>query len=229
MTPIRVVLIEDNPDFLDGLSQLIQGSPGYAVAGAFPAVEDALSSRLLNTSAANVADVILLDIHLPGKSGIEGIGLLKEKFIGAKIIMVTVFDDDENIFNAILAGADGYILKQTSSAGVLQSILDAKGGGTPMTPLVARRVLEFFRSYHGERQPVEPENELSRRELEVLQALVQGYDTKGIADALFISTETVRNHLKHIYGKLHVNSRAQAVAKAIKERLHIPPPAGREK
>jgi len=160
--------------------------------------------------------VILIDIHLPGKSGTESIGSLKRLAPSARIIMLTVFDDDENVFKAIMNGADGYILKKTPPAQVLAAIQDAASGGTPMTPYIARRVIELFKKY----APAETgEYALSARETEILQHLVLGLDNYEIADKLFISRETVRNHIKHIYEKLHVHSKSQAVAKAIKQGL----------
>jgi DNA-binding NarL/FixJ family response regulator len=159
---------------------------------------------------------VLLDIHLPGKSGTEGIKGLKSIAPSAYVIMLTVFDDDENVFQSIMNGADGYILKKTPPGKVLTAIQDAADGGTPMTPYIARRVIEIFKRY----APVGKEDyTLTTRELEILEQLVLGLDNQGIADKLFISYETVRNHIKHIYEKLHVHSKSQAVAKAIKQGL----------
>ncbi len=207
-TALRVLLIEDHTDFREGLSHLIKCTAGFALAGSFPSVEDA--ERGLPAEV----DVILLDIHLPGRSGIEAIASLRSRLPEARIIMITVFDDDENIFNAILSGADGYILKKTPPAQILQAVVDARDGGTPMTPYVARKVVEYFK-----KASAPASHDLTAREVEVLQALSRGLDTQEIADTLFIATDTVRNHLKHIYAKLHVRSRSQAVAFAIKNRL----------
>ncbi|MDL1894440.1 response regulator transcription factor, partial [Sphingobacteriales bacterium CHB3] len=159
---------------------------------------------------------LLLDIHLPGRSGTEGIAELKHLMPSAYIIMLTVFDDDENVFRAIVNGADGYILKKTPPTQVLSAIQDAAAGGTPMTPYIARRVIELFKHF----APSGKENySLTKRESEILQQLVLGLDSREIGDKLFISPETVRNHIKHIYEKLHVHSKSQAVAKAIKQGL----------
>jgi DNA-binding NarL/FixJ family response regulator len=209
MPPIRTLIVEDHDDFRDGLTHLLRFSEGFECTGSFPAVEEALRD-------ARHADVVLLDIHLPGKSGIEGIPPLKEKLPSARIVMLTVFDDDEHIFRAILAGADGYILKKTPPAQILTAIQDAASGGTPMSPYVARRVIELFRKYAptgGE------DHRLTAREIDILNELVQGYETETIAARLFISRETVKNHIKHIYEKLHVHSRTQAVVKALKQRI----------
>ena len=206
---IRIAIIEDHPDFREGLSQMISATDGFFCVGKFGSVEKSLE-------AFPECDVLLLDINLPGKSGIEGIPLLRKECPAAQIVMMTVFDDDENIFNAILAGADGYLLKKTPPAKVLSAIEDAAAGGTPMTPFVARRVIEHFKQTA---QLSLNDYLLSEREKEILSALVEGMDNREIAEKLFISYETVRNHLKHIYEKLHVSSRTQAVSKALNERI----------
>ncbi len=209
MTPIRVAIIEDHDDFREGLVHVLNFTEGFSCVGSFASVEDA---------AADLpeADVLLLDIHLPGKSGTEGIAELKRLMPSAYIIMLTVFDDDENVFRAIVNGADGYILKKTPPAQVLSAIQDAAAGGTPMTPYIARRVIELFKHF----APTGKEDySLTKREMEILQQLVLGLDNREIGDKLFISPETVRNHIKHIYEKLHVHSKSQAVAKAIKQGL----------
>jgi DNA-binding NarL/FixJ family response regulator len=209
MPPLRVTIIEDHDDFREGFAHVVNFTEGFSCSGAFASVEEALRKF-------PPTDVILLDIHLPGKSGTESIGSLKRLAPSARIIMLTVFDDDENVFKAIMNGADGYILKKTPPAQVLVAIRDAASGGTPMTPYIARRVIELFKKY----APAETgEYSLSARETEILQQLVLGLDNYEIADKLFISRETVRNHIKHIYEKLHVHSKSQAVAKAIKQGL----------
>jgi len=209
MQPIRVAIIEDHDDFREGLAYVLNFTEGFSCSGAFASVEEALRKF-------PPTDVVLLDIHLPGKSGTEGIKGLKSIAPSAYVIMLTVFDDDENVFQSIMNGADGYILKKTPPGKVLTAIQDAADGGTPMTPYIARRVIEIFKRY----APVGKEDyTLTTRELEILEQLVLGLDNQGIADKLFISYETVRNHIKHIYEKLHVHSKSQAVAKAIKQGL----------
>jgi len=205
---IRIVIVEDHADFRDGLRLMLSVPPRLTVVGAFPSAESALRDF-------PECDVLMLDINLPGRSGIESIPAFKRQSTRMQIVMMTGLDDDDSIFNAILAGADGYILKKTPPAKVLTAVEDAAEGGTPMTPYVARRVIEHFKTT----APVRTEYQLSDREREILSALVKGLDNRQIADALFISYETVRNHLKHIYEKLHVNSRTQAVSKAITEHL----------
>jgi DNA-binding NarL/FixJ family response regulator len=208
MTPIRVVIIEDHDDFREGLTHVLNFTDGFSCVASFSSVEEALA-------IFPKADVILLDIHLPGKSGTDSIQEIKKKS-SAFIIMLTVFDDDENVFKAIVNGADGYILKKTPPAQVLTAIQDAASGGTPMTPYVARRVIELFKHFAPSGKE---EYSLTARELEILQQLVLGLDNQEIADKLFIAYETVRNHIKHIYEKLHVHSKSQAVAKALKQGL----------
>jgi DNA-binding NarL/FixJ family response regulator len=209
MTPIRVAIIEDHDDFREGLTHVLNFTVGFSCVGSFASVEDAINDF-------PETDVVLLDIHLPGKSGTDSIQEIKKKSPSAFIIMLTVFDDDENVFRSIVNGADGYILKKTPPAQVLTAIQDAATGGTPMTPYIARRVIELFKHF----APSGKEDySLTTRELEILQQLVLGLDNYEIADKLFISRETVRNHIKHIYEKLHVHSKSQAVAKALKQGI----------
>ncbi len=205
---IRVVIIEDHTDFRNGLERMLSSTSTMQVVGAYSSVE----KGLVNFPEC---DVLLLDINLPGKSGIESIHLFKKENPSLQIVMMTGLDDDDNIFNAILAGADGYLLKKTPPVRVIASVEDAAAGGTPMTPYVARRVIEHFK----QNAPVQNDYQLTDREKEILSALVQGSDNREIGEKLFISYETVRNHLKHIYEKLHVNSRSQAVSKALTERI----------
>ena len=205
---IRVAIIEDHADFRDGLYHMISATEGFVCVGKFSSAEKALGEF-------PECDVLLLDINLPGKSGIESIPAIKKECPTAQIVMMTGLDDDDNIFNAILAGADGYLLKKTSPTKVITAIEDAAAGGTPMTPYVARRVIDHFK----QSLPQQNDYLLSEREKEILSELVGGLDNRTIADKLFISYETVRNHLKHIYEKLHVTSRTQAVSKAINERI----------
>ncbi|MBP6672955.1 MAG: response regulator transcription factor [Bacteroidetes bacterium] len=205
---IRVVIIEDHSDFRNGLERMLSSTSTMHVVGAFSSVEKGLVHF-------PECDVLLLDINLPGKSGIESIHFFKKENPALQVVMMTGLDDDDNIFNAILAGADGYLLKKTPPVRVIAAVEDAAAGGTPMTPYVARRVIEHFK----QNAPVQNDYQLTEREKEILSALVQGSDNREIGEKLFISYETVRNHLKHIYEKLHVNSRSQAVSKALNERI----------
>lgn len=204
---IRVAIIEDHDDYREGLFHLMDHTEGFHCVGRYCSVEEAVR-KMPET------DVVLLDIGLPGKSGIEGIGEIKRRFPDAQVIMLTVFEDDKNIFDAIRAGANGYLLKKTPPAKLLLAIEEAASGGMPMTPFVARQVVEMFKQYI----PAEKENfSLTERESEVLALLVEGSNYAMIAEKLFISLDTVRNHIRHIYEKLHVHSKAEAVAKALKK------------
>lgn len=206
---IRVTIIEDHEDFREGLFYMLQNTEGFQCVGKFPSVEEAL--RTIPES-----DVVLVDIGLPGKSGIDGIPLLRKKLPKAQIVMLTGLEDDKNIFSAIVAGANGYILKKTPPAKLLHAIEDAANGGMPMTPFVAKKAVEMFRKFVPEQN--EPAN-LTPREREILSLLVDGMNYSGIAEKLFISLDTVRNHIRHIYEKLHVHSKSQAVAKALRQGL----------
>ncbi|MBN8545169.1 MAG: response regulator transcription factor [Ignavibacteria bacterium] len=205
---IKIAIVEDHRDFREGLVSFLGFSPGFRCVAAFPSVESALESP-------TGFEVVLLDINLPGKSGIEAIPLLKDLNPDLKIIMMTIFDDSENIFNAMQAGADGYLLKNTPPGRIISSIEEVVSGGAPMSPYIARKVVDFFKTG----SPANNDYKLTQRENEILACLVDGTDSHTIANNLFISYETVRNHLRNIYGKLQVTSKAQAVAKALRENL----------
>ncbi len=207
---IRVVLVEDHPTYREVVSEVIRSSPGFLLSAVFETVNEALSEM-------PAADVVLMDIGLPGRSGIEGVLELKKRPNPPRIIMLTNYADDDKIMQAIFAGADGYLLKQTQGVKLLEAVRETMDGGTSMTPFVARRVLEAFKS-RGEVKE-QTLQQISEREREVLGLLVQGLNYKQIAEKLFISPETVRNHIRNIYEKLHVHSRSEAVAKAIKQGL----------
>jgi len=206
---INVAIIEDHKAFRDSLSTVLSTTEGFRCIGAFTSVEEALRHM-------QSPDVVLLDIHLPGMSGIDGIPKIKHCHPGVHIVMVTVFDDDQTVFRAILAGADGYLLKKTPMVRILQAIEDAASGGAPMSPLVAKQAIALFKNY----VPVTPSTDtLSDREREILGLIVQGLSTEQIADKLFVTRTTIRNHISHIYEKLHVHSKSQAVVKAIREGI----------
>jgi DNA-binding NarL/FixJ family response regulator len=206
---IRVAIIEDHAGFRDSVLFMLNATEGFTCTGAFGSVEEALKKM-------KEPDVLLCDIHLPGMSGTDAVPLIKNKFPDTKIIMVTVFEDDANVFKAIVAGADGYVLKKTAPMRLLQAIEDAASGGSPMSPTIARQALNLFK----ERVPhAKGESVLSDRESEVLSCLVKGMSNEEIAERLFISRTTVRNHIRHIYEKLHVHSKSQAVVKAMQEGL----------
>lgn len=206
---IKVLIIEDHREFRESMYYILNSTEGFACTGAFSSVEDALLSD-------DSPDVILLDINLPGMSGIEGIKFLKDKFSKAKIIILTVFDDTKNVFHAILAGADGYLLKKTRPIRIIQGIEDAYEDGSPMTPSIAKQALTIFKEYVPQN---ENDYQLTSREQEILALVVDGLSNDEISGKLFISLQTVRNHIRHIYEKLHVHSKSQAVVKAIKEGI----------
>jgi DNA-binding NarL/FixJ family response regulator len=206
--PIRVAIVEDHDDFREGLYHILEGTEGFRCVGKFASVEDA--SRNLPK-----ADVFLMDIGLPGKSGIEGVRLVKQRQPEAQVIMVTVFEDETNIMQAIVSGANGYLLKKTSPVKILNAIEEAVTGGMPMTPLVARKAIDLFKHYAPKPSGT---STLTEREKEILILLVDGLNYNMIGEKLFISLDTVRNHIRHIYEKLRVHSKSQAVAKALKQR-----------
>lgn len=204
---IRVLLYEDNPQLRDGLAILLSGTEGFEFAGSFPDC-----SNIVEQCDSIRPDVILMDINMPNVDGLAGLKLIRKQNNDVKILMLTVFDDNQNVFEAIKSGANGYLLKKTPPAKLLEYIQDAQTGGAPMTSSIASQVLKMF-SRSGSPND---DFDLSDREAEVLQLLVNGHSYKMIAADLFISIDTVRSHIKKIYEKLHVNSKSEAVAKALK-------------
>jgi DNA-binding NarL/FixJ family response regulator len=209
--PIRVVIIEDLREVREGLAMLITGTSGFCCAGSYRTMEDALSGI-----AGSRPDVILTDIRLPGMDGIEGTRLLRGRFPAVPILALSVYDDDENVFNAICAGASGYLLKSTAPARLLESLREVVDGGAPMSPDVARRVITLFREF---RPPARASYDLTPQETELLKLMVEGHHYKTAAREMGISINTVSFHLKHIYEKLQVHSKTEAVAKTLRERL----------
>ncbi len=203
--PSSVVIVEDNNVVRGCLEELVNSIPGFNCLATFSCAEDAI--RMVPRLAP---DLVMMDIQLPNLSGIECAARLKESLPALLILMLTVYEDEQRIFEAFKAGASGYILKRASAAEVVQAIKDMLGGGVPMTSTIARKVVESFRQVSS-RQPDEPA--LSRRETEVLKGLSKGLSNKDIADSLNITLETVRWHLKQIYEKLHVHGRTQATLK----------------
>lgn len=208
---INVAVFDDHKARREALELLISLQPGMRCTAAFDDCTD-----LVNRLKHNPPDVALMDINMPGVDGIEGVKLLQRHFPSTYIIMQTVFEDDEKIFNCLAAGAHGYILKKASNEKLIESIHEVLNGGVPMTATIAQRVLEFFR-----RQPKRntETHDLSKREIEVLTELVNGLSHKMIAANLFISVFTVNNHIKNIYEKLHVHSVSEAVATAIQKKI----------
>jgi DNA-binding NarL/FixJ family response regulator len=206
---ISVVVFEDNTLLRESLFQLISGTPGLTCAGAFPNCND-----LLFNIKKTAPMVVLMDIQMPGMNGIEGVKLIKTNFPEIKIIMQTVVEDDNKIFASICNGASGYLLKNTTPSRLLQAIVEVHEGGAPITPAIAQKVLDKFRR----QSPVSSKelNTLSVREKEILECLVEGMSYKMIAASCKISIDTVRFHIRHIYEKLHVGSKSEAVSKAIR-------------
>lgn len=210
---ISVVLVEDRDMIRSGLEMLIDGTDGYQCTGAYRDCESMLESVVeLNP------DIILMDIDLPGISGIEGIKRVKKICPECIMLVLTVYEENEMIFEALCAGASGYLVKKTPPARLLEAIRDAYNGGAPMSSNIARKVVNFFQ-YSKPIIPNKSNDIFTTREREVLQRLVEGDSSKAIADALGVSVETVRFHFRNIYKKLHVHSKSEAVAKAIKKGL----------
>lgn len=210
---IKVAIIEDNNTIRDGLAALINGTSGYSCVGSYGDCE----SFLAKVSSMEV-DVALMDIGLPGMSGIEGIAKAKKLKPNLNILMLTVYEDSQSVFKALCAGACGFLVKKTPPSRLLEAIKDANEGGSPMSSLIARQVINVFRQTQGKSASQE-ESDLTTREIEVLTSLSDGNNYQEIADSLFISVDTVRHHIRNIYRKLHVHSQSEAVAKAIRKGL----------
>lgn len=207
----KLIIYEDNARLRQSLELLLNDESNFRVTGAFENCDDAV-----NQVAALDAEIILMDIDMPGIGGIEGVRNIKQAFPEVKIVMHTVFDDDNRVFESICAGADGYMLKNTSPLKLLQSLIDVMNGESPMSPFIAQKIFQHFRK--TALPETDPFN-LSNREKQILQLLVQGNSYKMIANICNIATDTVAKHLQKIYGKLQVNCGTEAVAKAIKHRL----------
>lgn len=202
---IQVVIIDDAAQIRDGLVTLINGSGDFRCIAAFGTAEEALAEI-----TGPDPDVVLMDIHLPGMSGIECTRILKTRFPSLPVVMLTIYENDEQIFESLKAGACGYLLKKTPPQKLLEAITEVCNGGSPMSGQIARKVVGAFQQYGPSAK--ETEN-LTRRENEILTYLARGYRYREIADALFISIETVRTHLRNIYEKLQVRSRSEAILK----------------
>jgi DNA-binding NarL/FixJ family response regulator len=208
---IRVGIIEDQREIREGLQELIDGAEGFHCAAAFGSIEEVLP-KIGN----NLPDVVLVDIGLPGKSGIEGIRLLKERYPNLVLVVLTVFEDDDRIFEAVCAGASGYLLKKTPTRRLIEGIRDAATGGAPMSPEIAARVMALFRQAPPGRRE---EHGLTPHEVRVLKMLVDGHNYKTTAVELSVSVNTISFHMRRIYEKLHVHTKSEAVAKALRNRI----------
>ncbi len=208
---IRVAIVEDEQTVRDSLGLLIDGIPGYSCVGTFPSMEDALE-RIGDA----VPHVLLLDIHLPGMSGTEGVKVIQEQYPAVRVLILSVYDDEEKVFESICNGASGYLLKKTPPARLLEAIQQAHEGGSPMTPEIARKVVDLFQKTGP---PEKLDTDLTPQEVRLLRMLADGYSYKAAADRLKISINTIRVYIRSIYEKLHVHSKSEAVSKAI--RTHI--------
>jgi DNA-binding NarL/FixJ family response regulator len=208
---IRVAIIEDIRSLREGFWMLIDGTPGFACTGKFRSMEEALEKI-----GDELPHIVLMDIGLPGMNGIDGARILKERYANLILLMLTVYDDDDRIFDALCAGACGYLLKKTPPARLLDSLREAVQGGSPMSPEIARRVVTLFREI---RPPEKANYQLTPHELRLLKLLVEGHNYKTAAAELKISYNTVCFHIKNIYEKLQVHSKSEAVTKALRNRL----------
>jgi DNA-binding NarL/FixJ family response regulator len=202
---IRVAIVEDDEQVRENLARLIGEAKGFECVATFSTGEKAVEEW-----PRRVPDVVVMDINLPGISGVECVRQLKSRFPDLHIVMLTVYDDSERIFQALQMGASGYLLKRSTSEEILHAIADVHGGGAPMSSYIARKVVQSFRCQGPSDRPTE---DLSKRETDVLEYVSRGYTNKEIAEALGLSAETVRGYLKTIYSKLHVRSRTEAAMK----------------
>jgi DNA-binding NarL/FixJ family response regulator len=205
---IRVALVEDDAAMRDGLRWLIGTSDDLRCVGAFATAEDALASL-----AAQPADVLLLDIHLPGMLGSEAVPLVRERHPQTQILMLTVYDSEDKVFESLRSGACGYILKKTPPAELMQAVRDANKGGSPMSSEIARKVIERLRATPP---PAAPEARLTPQEVRLLELLAEGYSYQGAGARLEVSVNTVRNYIRSVYEKLQVTTRSEAVGKALR-------------
>jgi DNA-binding NarL/FixJ family response regulator len=210
---IRVALFEDIKEIRELLTETIENSEGLLMTGAY-----ANANEALKVMKRDRPDVVLMDIQMPGISGIEAVRTIKASFPEIQILMQTVFEDNARIFAAICAGASGYILKDATPERYLDAIIEVAQGGAPMSPVIARKVLTMFQGQNAA-SPKEEYHELSPTEQKVLGCLVRGLSYKLIADECKISISTVNFHLKNIYRKLHVNSATEAISKALRQQL----------
>ncbi|MFT3675497.1 MAG: response regulator transcription factor [Chitinophagaceae bacterium] len=208
----RIAIFEDNKHLRTTLQVLLESAEGFSCTGAYANCND-----MLNLLEESPCDIVLMDIEMPGLNGIEATKLIRQHFPAMHVLIQTAFFDDNYIFNAICAGASGYILKTTSPLAYIDALKEVENGGSPMTPGIARRMLELFRS---NLQPAATTDyQLTAREKEILQMLVNGKSYKMIAAESNIAIDTVKSHIRNIYAKLHVNSGTEAVSKAIRDKI----------
>ncbi len=208
---IRVALIEDRREIREGLCKLIEASQGFAVGGIFSSMEEAIPNI-----AVYAPQVALIDLGLPGMSGVDGIRIIHRQHPATQLLVLSVYDDDERVFEALCAGACGYLLKKTPAERLLEAIRDVAAGGAPMSPEIARRVLSIFRDIHP---PKHADYSLTPHELRLLSLLVQGHNYKTAASELGVTVHAISFHMRHVYQKLQVHSKSEAVAKALRDGL----------
>ena len=210
-TAIRVALVEDDSATREGLRWLVTSTDGFRCVGAFGSVEAALTGL-----AAEPPDVLLLDIHLPGMLGSEAVPLLRKRYPGMQVVMLTVYAAEDKVFESLRNGACGYVLKKTPAAELMEAVRDAHQGGSPMSSEIARKVIELLRRAPA---PAEPEARLTPQEVRLLELLAEGYSYQGAAGRMNISVNTVRNYVRSVYEKLQVSTRSEAVGKALRSGL----------
>jgi DNA-binding NarL/FixJ family response regulator len=208
---LRIAIVEDQPRIREGLRMLIDGTDGFRCTGSFGSMEEAIEHI-----GRDLPEVALVDIGLPAMSGIDGIRLLKKSYPDLLLLMLTVYDDDKRIFDAMCAGASGYLLKKTPPARLLESLKEVTAGGAPMSPEVARRIVALFREI---RPPEDAGYSLTPHEIRILKLLVEGHNYKTAAAELDVTINTIRFHMRSIYGKLQVHSKSEAVAKSLRHRI----------
>ena len=211
---LRIAIFDDNKNIRESITMLLQTEPSFEVAGSFSNVFDCV-----NDVMECRPDIVLMDIEMPGMNGIEAVHLIKKEFPQVQILMQTVFEDDERVFDSICAGASGYILKNHLNIKLVVAIKELQFGGSPMSPTIARKVFNKLQQIPQLKKETVPDYQLTPREKEVLGCIVNGLSYKMIGAELHISYETVRTHVKRIYKKLHVASRAEAVLKAQQQGL----------
>ena len=208
---IRVALVEDKRLIREGLGSILDRAEGLRCVGAYPSVEQALPAL-----EEKPCDVLLLDIQLPGMSGVDGVTAVCERFPDTRILMLTIYEEEDKVFESIRNGACGYLLKKTPPAQIAEAVRQARGGGSPLSPEVARRIVEHFQNAPA---PPRRESSLTPQERSLLKLLADGHSYQSGAERLGVSINTVRDHVRSIYEKLHVHSKAEAVSKGLRRRL----------